>query len=80
MQVGGLELEADCVWPEWGVIIELDGREFHDTATAFEQDRARDRALAAHGWTVVRVTWKQLQRDALQLARDLRRLLRRTAG
>jgi very-short-patch-repair endonuclease len=80
MRVGALELEADCVWPDARVIVELDGRQFHDTATAFEEDRARDRALAAHGWTVVRVTWKQLQRDALQLARDLRRLLRRTGG
>ena len=76
MRVGGLEIEADCVWPEARVIVELDGRAFHDTATAFEADRARDRALAAHGWIVVRVTWRQLQRDSLQLARDLRALLR----
>jgi very-short-patch-repair endonuclease len=75
--VRGVRLEADCVWPESQVIVELDGRAFHDTATAFEQDRARDRALAAHGWTVVRVTWRQLHRDELQLARDLRHLLRR---
>ena len=78
MRVVGLELEADCLWPESRVIVELDSRQFHDTATAFEQDRARDRALAAHGWTVIRVTWRQLHRDELQLARDLRRLLRRT--
>jgi very-short-patch-repair endonuclease len=78
MQVGGLELEADCVWPESRVIVELDSRQFHDNAVAFEQDRARDRALAAHGWTVIRVTWRQLQRDAVQLARDLRALLSAT--
>ncbi len=77
MQVGGIELEADCVWSESRVIVELDGRAFHETATAFERDRARDRALAAHGWTTVRVTWRQLHRDELQLARDLRGLLRR---
>jgi very-short-patch-repair endonuclease len=80
MQVGGLDIEADCVWPEVRVIVELDGRQFHDNATAFEQDRARDRALATHGWTVVRVTWRQLQREAPQLARDLRTLLQRTAA
>ena len=77
LQVGGMSLEADYVWPESRLIVELDGQAFHDTATAFEQDRARDRALAAHGWTVIRVTWRQLQRDELQLARDLRSLLRR---
>jgi very-short-patch-repair endonuclease len=78
LQVGGISLEADCVWPESQLVVELDGRAFHDTATGFEQDRARDRALAAHGWTVIRVTWKQLQRDELQLARDLHTLLART--
>jgi very-short-patch-repair endonuclease len=77
-QVGGMDIEADCVWPESRLIVELDSRTFHGTASAFEADRARDRALAAHGWTVIRVTWRQLQRDELQLARDLRALLRRT--
>jgi very-short-patch-repair endonuclease len=77
MRVGAIEIEADCVWPEEQLIVELDGRAFHETATAFERDRARDRALAAHGWTTVRVTWRQLHRDELQLARDLRTLMRR---
>jgi very-short-patch-repair endonuclease len=75
MRAGALPLEADCVWGDARVIVELDGRAFHDTGAAFEQDRARDRALAAHGWTVVRVTWRQLRREAPQLARDLRTLL-----
>jgi very-short-patch-repair endonuclease len=80
MQVGGIELEADCIWPGARLIVELDGRAFHDTASAFEHDRSRDRALAANGWTVIRVTWRQLHRDEAQLARDLRTLLQRTAA
>jgi very-short-patch-repair endonuclease len=76
VRVGGIDIEADCVWPEARLIVELDSRTFHGTATAFETDRARDRALAAHGWTVIRVTWRQLQRDELQLARDLRALVK----
>jgi very-short-patch-repair endonuclease len=80
MRVGASAIEADCVWPESRVIVELDSRTFHETPTAFERDRARDRALAAHGWTTIRVTWRQLHRDELQLARDLRSLLRRTAA
>jgi very-short-patch-repair endonuclease len=75
MTIGALEIEADCVWHEQRLIVELDGRAFHDTAAAFESDRARDRALAVHGWTVIRVTWQQLKREEHQLARDLRAML-----
>jgi len=76
--IGPIEIEADFAWPEARLIVELDGRRFHETATAFERDRARDRALAAHGWRVIRVTWRQLHGDGGQLARDLRAILART--
>jgi very-short-patch-repair endonuclease len=69
-------LECDCVWREHGVIVELDSRKFHDTAAAFEADRARDRALQASGWRVVRVTWRQLHAEAGALTADLRAILR----
>ena len=67
--------ECDCVWPEHRLIVELDGRAAHDTAVAFDRDRARDRALAAHGWRVVRVTWRQPHQSPEALAADLRRML-----
>jgi very-short-patch-repair endonuclease len=70
-----LGYECDCVWPEHGVIVELDGRATHDTGAAFERDRERDRVLTAAGWRVVRVTWRQLQEQPAALARDLRTLL-----
>jgi hypothetical protein len=41
----------------------------------FESDRLRDRELAVAGWTPVRVTWRQLERDARRLEADLRVLL-----
>jgi very-short-patch-repair endonuclease len=67
--------ECDCVWPEYGLIVELDGRATHGTRLAFEQDRERDRVLRAAGWRVVRVTWRQLKRDPDAVAADLRALL-----
>jgi hypothetical protein len=73
-------MEVDCAWPEQRVVVELDGRAVHDTADAFELDRARDRRLGAAGWRVVRVTWRQLHDDAAELAADLRRLLRAARG
>jgi len=67
--------EVDCVWPEHGVIVELDGRATHDVADAFEADRARDRRLEAAGWRVIRITWRQLHGTPEELEADLRKLL-----
>ena len=55
--------------------VELDGRAAHATAAAFERDRARDRLLAAHGWRVIRITWRQLQTERQEIAADLAGLL-----
>jgi very-short-patch-repair endonuclease len=68
-------VEVDCVWRRARVIAELDGRAVHGTAAAFERDRARDRALNAAGWRVVRITWRQLSGEGRELAEDLVALL-----
>ena len=39
---------------------EVDGFRFHSSRAAFERDRLRDAELAAMGFRVVRVTWRQL--------------------
>jgi very-short-patch-repair endonuclease len=67
--------EADCVWRASRVVVELDSRRFHGTRQAFERDRAKDRAFVVAGWTVLRVTWRQLREDADRLAADLRALV-----
>jgi very-short-patch-repair endonuclease len=72
---GGRWLECDCVWHAERLVVELDGRGAHDTATAFERDRARDRGLQAGGWHVVRLTWRQLRDEPEAVASDLRRML-----
>jgi very-short-patch-repair endonuclease len=74
--VGGRFYEADCLWSEQRLIVELDSREVHGTDRAFEKDRERDRLLMTEGWRVARVTWRQLQDDAPAVLADLRRLLR----
>ena len=48
--------EVDFHWPEARLVVELDGYEYHGTRQAFEDDRARDAALTAAGWRVIRVT------------------------
>lgn len=75
LQLRGGSVEADCVWREQGVVVELDGYATHGTRSAFERDRARDRRLQAAGWRVVRVTWRALHRHSGPLASELAALL-----
>jgi len=74
LELGGRKIEADCLWRQHRLIVELDGGEAHRTRVAFETDRERDRRLQAASWRVIRVTWRQLEHPAALLA-DLRRLL-----
>ena len=54
---------VDRFIPEWGVVIELDGRRWHARTAAFEADRARDNAAVAAGFAVLRFTWQTLKRQ-----------------
>jgi very-short-patch-repair endonuclease len=75
LHVGGRWIEVDCLWRAQRVAAELDGRSVHGTASSFETDRLRDRQLLVEGWTPVRITWRQLDREAPEVEADLRTLL-----
>jgi very-short-patch-repair endonuclease len=49
--------EVDFYWPTHRLIVETDSWRFHGTRHAYEQDRARDAALQADGYKVLRFTW-----------------------
>jgi very-short-patch-repair endonuclease len=55
--------EVDALWERERLIVEIDGFAFHSSPTAFERDRRRDGILAAAGFRVLRVTWRQLTRE-----------------
>jgi very-short-patch-repair endonuclease len=63
--------ELDAWWEDVRLAVEIDGAEVHHTRRAFQEDRARDRRLAARGIRVVRVTSRDLDDDA-RLAGELR--------
>lgn len=70
-------LEVDFLWPDRGVAIEVDGFAHHRSRRSFEIDRRRDMKLAAEGIQVVRVTWRQLEREPeILLVRLTRTLFR----
>jgi hypothetical protein len=72
--VRGNLIEADAVYLEARLIIEIDGGS-HKTEKRFHEDRERDRRNLAEGWRTVRVT-----RLTEELAEDIRRLLRATTS
>lgn len=75
LQVAGELMEVDVIWRGARVVVELDGAQAHRTRRAFHRDRARDLALAAEGWVVVRLTWQQVTREPERVIRELQRLL-----
>jgi hypothetical protein len=66
------ECKPDFYWPACGVIVETDGWEAHRTLAAFRSDRAKDAALTAAGYEVLRFTWDV---DDAAILRRLRPLL-----
>jgi very-short-patch-repair endonuclease len=55
--------EVDFAWRTERIIVEVDGYECHSSRSSFEGDRQRDAKLAAQGFLVMRVTWRQLARE-----------------
>jgi hypothetical protein len=68
--------EVDALWPAARLVAELDSWEFHAHRSAFERDRARDPKFLLAGYRPIRVTNRRLDREADQLADEIRGLLR----
>lgn len=80
---GWLIGRVDFAWPEHRLIVEFDGREkYHSMRRPGEsieemvlREKTReDRLREATGWTVIRITWADLQRPDLLRARLARHL------
>jgi len=52
--------EVDFLWWRERLVVEVDGYAFHSSRRAFEDDRRRNVDLAARGFRVIRITWRQL--------------------
>ena len=68
--------EVDFLWRDRGVVVETDGFRYHGNRAAFESDRARDAALQALGFRVLRFTYGQV----LQCPREVIDPLRKVMG
>ncbi len=66
---------VDALWPRQRLVVEVDGYGFHGHRRAFETDRRRDQELAAAGYQVIRVTWRQLTDEPIAVAARLAQAL-----
>lgn len=70
---------VDVCWPEWRLVVELDGRNFHARRRAFETDRIRDATLQRHGFRILRITYKRVQEQPDAVLADILALARLAA-
>jgi len=75
LAVVGRRYRADALWEQWGLIAEIDGREYHDGPDRFERDRVRQNDLHGAGFVVVRFPAGQVQSDPEGVAEVTRRAL-----
>jgi very-short-patch-repair endonuclease len=71
-------VEVDVFWRLERLVVEIDGYAFHHSRDAFERDRARDAILAAAGIRVLRVTWRQIEREPMAVVARVAQALARS--
>lgn len=66
---------VDFAYPDRLVAIEVDGLAAHASAEALQHDLARQNALVALGWRVLRFTWSDVVRRPASVADSIRSIL-----
>ena len=72
--------EVDFLWRAQRLVVEVDGYRFHGHRAAFERDRETDQTLTAAGYRVIRVTWRQLEREPLAIVARIAQALNAAAN
>ena len=68
--------EVDMAYPNERVAIEVHGYRFHSARSAWERDQRRENALVRAGWSVLKATSSQLDRNPDSFIDTLRALLK----
>lgn len=66
---------VDFCWPEQRLIVEADGRRWHDPEDARDRDRRRSNAYARLGWAVLRFTWAEVVHEPADVVSAVRECL-----
>ncbi len=59
------------------LVVELDGRQWHDRASTFESDRKRDAGLVVRGYLVMRLSYNRVMAEWDAVEQELLSLIRR---
>ena len=76
----GIAYQVDFVWRAERLAVGTDGWGSHGTRQAFENDWRRDRRLSVAGWTVVRFTWRDVEREPKEVTETLAQLCKARSG
>lgn len=60
---GKTQMRVDFCWENLRLVVECDGRRFHDPNDARNTDRRRDNTLESLSWRVLRFTWADIVHD-----------------
>jgi very-short-patch-repair endonuclease len=71
VQAAGQEYALDFGIPELKIGIEADGEVFHGSKDQIERDQARDMKLQQQGWTILRFTDTEIERQGPQIVRTV---------
>ncbi len=71
----GFVARPDFAYPNLKLAIEIDGRETHDTAEAYYEDRRRETALKVLGWVVLRFTADDIRRRRAWMLEEIARAI-----
>ena len=72
---GRVLARIDIAWPQWRVGVECDGYRYHSERRQLDRDTERQNRLVACGWTIVRVTWRQVLDEPEQTVALVHRIL-----
>ena len=67
LYLGSFVVYPDVVFRQLKLVVEIDGRGVHSDSEVFESDRQRQNALVLRGWRVLRVTWRMIQDEPVQV-------------
>ena len=73
-------VRADFLWRAERIVVETDGRFWHNTRQRFESNAARDQRLVVAGWRPFHVTKRQMKRERYVVAKRLIAVIRPTAA
>lgn len=73
--VTGRERRVDFAWPAVRLVVEADGRRWHDPEDARDRDRRRDNTAAVLGWTVLRFSWREVVHEPQLVVASVRAAL-----